>query len=341
MNDFRIDILRNNIKIGEAFTENIEIRFNESSQVMKGVRFNMKKIRMNGGYLFDFFKDRIRPMLIQGDNESPLGVFMVMAAPRTVSEVSDYYELEGYDETMLLKQAAFTSRTFYAAGTTYLSIINTLLTSVGFTNVIADNSAAVLPNDLEVAVGDNYLDFINKLLDAINFRHVYEDASGAIRLSRIQNKTSPDFVYRSGKQFNIIPPIKLNKDIYDLPNVVIGIWSSPDSNTPVVYTKRNDDMNSVISTINRGYEVVKTLNVYNIASSNEMKDYVDRIAFESMQATESVTFETVIEAGHEPGTALQVDTEDIDGLFIESQWTMRVSQTAFRMQHTAERKVFV
>ena len=185
------------------------------------------------------------------------------------------------------------------------------------------------------------LDFINKLLDAINFRHVYADASGAIRLSRIQNKTSPDFVYRSGKQFIIIPPIKLNKDIYDLPNVVVGVWSSPDSNTPVVYTKRNDDMNSVISTVNRGYEVVKMLNVYNIASSNEMKDYVDRIAFESMQATESVTFETAIEAGHEPGTALQVDAEDIDGLFIENQWTMRVSQTAFRMQHTAERKVFV
>ena len=340
--DFRLDILRDGIKIGEALAESARITFKYSAEVMKGIQFDMKDVDMSAsGLTFDMFTDRIRPVLIRDGVESSLGIYMVMAAPQTMSEVSDYYSIEGYDETMIVKQAAFETRTFYAAGTNYLTIIQNLLTSLGFSNVNAQPTSHTLAEDLEAAVGDNYLEFINSLLDAINYQHLYADASGALMLRPITDPAAPEFIYRDNYAFNIIPPIELNTDIYNLPNVVIGVYSSPDQDDPIIYKKVNDDPMSIISTVRRGYKVVQKIEVWNIASQAEMEAYVDRIAFEAMQTTQKVSFTSIAEAGHEPDSAIQLDTGLVRGLFVEKEWQMNISQTSFTMSHTAERKVFV
>lgn len=340
--DFRMEILRNYVKIGEIRTESVLIRFNNSSEVMRGIQLDMKDVKMDAPDLsFDMFKDRIRPVLIQDGREDPLGVYMVMAAPETVSDVEDYISIEGYDETMLVKQAAFESRAYYAAGTKYLDIIQQLLTSLGLPNIYVEDNNATLGTEIEAAVGKNCLTFINELLDAINYQHLYADMNGTLQIRKVVNPTEPEFIYRDGSAFNIVPPIKVGTDIYSLPNVVVGVYSSPDQNSPMVYKAVNDDAESIISTVNRGYKVVKMVELRNSASSQALEDYVKRVAFESMQSTEKVTFTTLAEAGHEPSAALQLDTVAVKGLFIEKEWEMRISQTEFSMSHTAERKVFV
>ena len=356
--DFRIDILRDYIKIGEAKTESVSIKYDYNSGVMKGIKLDMKRADMttivnayddgNGGitfqetqYQFDMFKDRIRPVLIRDGVETSLGIYMIIANPQTLSDLTDYYSIEGYDETMIIKQACFEDREYYAAGTAYLTIVQQLLTSLGFANVIADASSATLAEDLEVDPGTNMLEFVNQMLDAINYQHVYQDASGAINLRKFINPTEPEFVYRDSGRFSIIPPITRTTDIYDLPNVVVGVWSSPDSDTPIVYKKVNDDPMSLISTVNRGYKVVKKIYMHSIASQNEMEAYVEKTAFNAMQMTETISFDTPIEGGHEPNTAIQIDTADVKGLFIETGWNIQASSRAFTMNHKVERKVFV
>ena len=329
------------MKIGEIRTENVYIKFDSRSEVMRGIQLDMKAVKMDApGLVFDMFKDRIRPVLIEDDRESPLGIYMVMAAPETHSDTEDYISIEGYDETMLVKQAAFENRQFYAAGTEYLTIIQQILTSLNLPNVYVEENSATLADDLEAAVGENCLTFINNLLDAINYQHLYADSSGTINLRKVVSPTEPQFVYRDGMAYNINPPVKIETDIYNLPNVVVGVYSSPDQD-PIVYKRVNDDAMSVISTVNRGYKVVKKVELRNAASAEDLQDYVDRMAFEAMQTTEKVTFSTLAEAGHEPSAALQLDTDAVKGLFIEKGWEMRISQTEFSMSHTAERKVFV
>ena len=340
--DFRVEILRNYVKIGEIRTESVLIRYNNGSEVMRGIQLDMKDVKMDAPDLsFDMFKDRIRPVLIQDDREDPLGVYMVMAAPETVSDVEKYVSIEGYDETMLVKQAAFESREYYAAGTKYLTIIQQLLTALNLPNVYVEDDESTLAADLEVAVGKNCLTFINELLDALNYQHLYADLTGTLQIRKIVNPTEPQFIYRDGSAFNIVPPIKVGTDIYSLPNVVIGVYSSPDQSSPTVYKEVNDDAESIISTVNRGYKVVKKVELRSSASAEALEEYVKRIAFESMQSTEQVTFTTLAESGHEPSTALQLDTEAVKGLYIEKEWEMRISQNDFSMSHTAERKVFV
>ena len=339
--DFRVDILRNYVKIGEIRTESVYLKYDYNSEVMRGLQLDMKGTRMDAPELeFDMFKDRIRPVLIENGQENPLGVFMVMGAPETGSDTEDYISIEGYDETMLVKQAAFESRQFYAAGTSFVAIIQQILTSLNLPNVYAQPNNAVLASDLEAAVGENCLTFINNLLDAINYQHLYADSAGTINLRKVVSPTEPQFVYRGGMAYNINPPVKIETDIYNLPNVVVGVYSSPDQD-PIVYKRVNDDAMSVISTVNRGYKVVRKVELRNAASAEDLQDYVDRMAFEAMQTTEKVTFSTLAEAGHEPSAALQLDTDAVKGLFIEKGWEMRISQTEFSMSHTAERKVFV
>lgn len=343
--DFRLDILRNGIKIGEALAESAQIHFDQDADVMKGLKFDLIKTKMSkttgDPLVFDQFKDRIRPVLILDGKETPLGVFMLVATPQTFSDVLDYTSVEAYDETMLVKQAAFEERAYYAAGTSYIAIIESILTSLGFANIEKDDSSAALSNDLEAAVGQNCLDFINSLLDSMNFQHLYADAYGTLQIRKIQNPDTPSFIYRDTERFTLLDNIRKDTDIYDLPNVVIGVYSSADRSNPVVYKKVNDDPNSIISTVNRGYKVVKKVEVRNAASLQDLTDYVERVAFEAMQTTETVEFKTLAEAGHEPNTAVQLSTEDVRGLFIERRWSISISQRDFSMTHKAERKVFL
>lgn len=340
--DFRVDILRNRAKIGELKTTNVRLNFDDSKSVMKSMSIDMYGTTMSQSTLtFDMFKDRLRPVLLVDGKESPLGIYMIVAAPKTVTDTGTYYTLEAYDETMLLKQASFEERAFYRAGTAYLTVVNNMLTSVGITDVYQEKSSASAPMDFEIAPGENYLEIINAILDALNFQHIYADANGTINIRRVKNQTTPQFVYRDTGKCSLNPKLTEETDIYDLPNVIVGIYSSPDSDEPMVYKKVNDDPNSIISTVNRGYKVVKTVNLWNSTTEQDFEGYIDRVAFDAMQATESVTFQTVAEGGHEPNASVQIDTKEVRGLFVEKGWDMSISAGTFEMTHKAERKVFV
>jgi hypothetical protein len=66
------------------------------------------------------------------------------------------------------------------SGVNYVSTINTLLASVGFSASYYSISAnaATLPNDMAWEIGANYLDIINTLLKAINYRQLHFDGNG-------------------------------------------------------------------------------------------------------------------------------------------------------------------
>lgn len=340
--DCRIDIIRNRIKIGELKAGKARIDFDESKAVMRSMSVEYHGARMNqDGISFDMFRDRIRPVLITEQGEQPLGVYMIVSAPRMISDTEDFIQLEAYDETMIAKQAAFETRRFYAAGTTYLHIIENLLTELGFSDLYVESTTAATAEDLEFAVGANVLETINDMLDAMNYQHLYTDENGTINIRRVKDPTEPAFVYKDAQTFSIMEKLTENTDIYDLPNVVVGVYSPTWDADPIVYKKVNDDPNSIISTVSRGYKVVKMIQLNNNATEEDLAAYVERVAFEAMQATETVEFTTAAEAGHEPTTAVQLDTKKVQGLFIEKNWTMDLAVGSYRMTHRAERKVFV
>lgn len=342
MRDFRMDILRNGVPIGRLFCKNISIRFDANAEVMRGMQASVYANRqeMTEGFEWNIFADRLRPVLIEDGVESSLGRFMIIAAPENLAETGNYMNIEAYDETMLLKQAAATSRKFFDTGTAYLTAIEQLLTECGFANIVRDESTATMQISREFAVGTTYLEIINTLLEEINYNPVHTDANGYVILTRKANKTTADFVYRDRSTFKLLGTIERDTDIYEKPNVLVGVISNPQT-TPTVYTRENDDPTSILSTYRRGYRVVKIYKMGNMASQAELEDYIDAQLLNSMQTTETVNFETLAEGGHEFGNTVQLATDLIDGLYEETAYQIDVSVNKARMKHTGERRVFV
>ena len=371
--NWRLDIIRNHVKIGECRLKSCSVDFVEDAEVTRTMKakipidgFRTEDILIqkdeeliyfdgtrcfDGTWCFssvtgswdilhnefDMFADRLRPVMVINDTEYDFGDYMVIAAPIEDDGKEDVYDIEAYDETMILKESALTERKYYAAGTKYLSIIGALLTDCGFSKVIEEDTNAAITIDHEYAIGTPYLDIINELLDEIGYSHIYAGASGYVYLTNSTAKTMADYVY-TDQNSTIIDSIKTDTDIYTLPNVVIGYVSSPDIPTVMKYKRVNDDPKSVISTVRRGYNVVESFELDDCPDMETLQRAVSVKFLESTQATETATITTMPDGNHPFGSYVSLGENGENALFREVGWSLEFKGN---MTHNLERKAFV
>lgn len=371
--EWRLDIIRKHVKIGEAKLKSCSIDFVEDAEVTRTMKaivpadgFNVSDILAKGDddfiYFdgsrcfdgtwsfssvignwsivtndFDMFADRLRPVMVINGTEYNFGDFMVIAAPLENDGKEDTYSLEAYDETMILKESALTERKYYASGSRYLDIVNALLTDCGLSKVIEDPTAAAVTIDHEYAIGTNYLKIINELLDEIGYSHVYAGADGYVYVTQNVTRTIADYSY-TDKNSTIIGSIKTDTDIYTLPNVVIGFVSSPDIPTVLKYKRVNDNPKSVISTVRRGYNVVSSFSLDDCPDAQTLQLAVDQKFLEVTQATETATIETMPDGDHPLGSYVNLGIKGDNILFREVGWSIEAGD---KMTHKLERKTFV
>ena len=370
---WRLDIIRKHVKIGEAKLKSCNIDFVEDSEVTRTMKakvpvngFELNKIlvkqpedyiyfdgtrcfdgtwsftSITGKWVevqneFDMFSDRLRPVMLINGEEYNFGDYMVIAAPLNDDGKEYTYEVEAYDETMLLKQASLTERKYFAAGTNYLSIIGSMLTDCGLSKVIEDASDATITIDHEYAIGTPYLEIVNELLDEIGYSHIYAGQSGYIYLKAKGTKTTADYAYDDSNS-SIIETIKTETDIYSLPNVVVGYVSSPDIPTVLKYKRVNDNPESVISTVRRGYSVVDAFELDDCPDIDTLQIAVNNRFLESTQATETAQITTMPDGDHSYGSYISLGQNGMYGLFREVGWSIEFGKT---MSHSLERKAFV
>lgn len=371
--DWRLDLIRNHGKIGEAKILSCSVDFVENADVMHTMKVKVPhdgfKIEdtltkqeeeeiffdgtrffddtwcfssVNGIWTvvknnFDMFYDRIRPVMIINDVEYPLGDYVIISAPLEDDGKDYYYDIEAYDETMILKQSALTERKYFTAGTEYMSVIGALIIDCGLSRIMGDNTNATITVDHEYAIGTNYLTIINELLDEINYSHVYAGLDGYLFLSTKKTKFVADYEYTE-QNSTIIDAIKMDTDIYSLPNVIVGYTSSPDTNTVLQYMKVNDNPDSVISTTRRRYNVVETMQLDDCPDLATLTEAVNYRYLEATQATETATVNTMPDGYHNLGTYISLGQRDSVNLFREVGWSIEFGG---QMSHSLERKAFV
>lgn len=371
--EWRLDIIRKHVKIGEARIKSCSIDFVENAEVTRTMKakipidgFKLAGIRVkqdeeliyfdgsrmfNGTWsfssvtgkwlevenVFDMFSDRLRPVMVINGTEYDFGDYMVIAAPLEDDGKEYVYEIEAYDETMTLKQAALTERKYFAAGTSYLTIIGSMLTDCGLSKVIEDPTDATITIDHEYAIGTSYLEIINELLDEIGYSHIYAGQSGYVYITRNITKQTADFVY-TDENSTIVDSIKTDTDIYSLPNVVIGYVSSPDLPSVMQYKRVNDNPESVISTVRRGYNVVEAFELHDCPDAETLQLAVDNKFLESTQATETAEISTMPDGNHPFGSYVSLGQNGTNTLFREVGWSV---EFVGKMTHNLERKAFV
>lgn len=371
--EWRLDIIRKHVKIGEARLKSCSVDFVEDAEVTRTMKarvpidgFALKGIRIkqdeeaiyfdgtryfNGTWCFssvtgkwvefkntfDMFSDRLRPVMVIDGEEFNFGDYMVIAAPLEDDGKEYLYDIEAYDETMTLKQAALVERKYYEAGTSYMTIIGSLLTDCSLSKVIEEPTDAQITIDHEYAIGTTYLDIINGLLDEIGYSHIYSGQSGYVYITKNVTKQTADYVYTDDNS-TIVDSIKTDTDIYSLPNVVVGYVSSPDIPDVLKYKRVNNDPRSVISTVNRGYSVVEAFDLNDCPDMATLQLAVDNRFLESTQATETAQITTMPDGNHPYGSYVSLGQNGEYGLFRETGWTIDFGG---KMSHNLERKAFV
>ena len=371
--DWRIDIIRKHAKIGEAKFKSCTVDYVEDADVcltMKaeiptdGFTINTAFIQQGEDYIyfdgsrrfdgtwcftsingkwietsnaFDMFSDRLRPVIKINDEEYQFADFMVIAAPLSDDGKEQYYSVEAYDETMMLKQSGLTERKYFSAGTQYLSVINTLCIDCGLSRLRGDNTNASITVPHEYAVGTPALEIINDLLDEINYSHIHAGTDGYMLLTKNATKIVADYNYNE-QNSTIVDQIETDTDIYSLPNVVIGYTSSPDTGTVLQYSRTNSDPASAISTTRRGYNVVVAYQFDDCPNLATLTEAVNYKFMEATQATEKATVITMPDGSHFYGTYIGLGQKGENTLFREVGWSIEFGG---KMTHNLERKAFV
>ena len=108
----------------------------------------------------------------------------------------------------------------------------------------------------------------------------------------------------------------------------------------MIATYVNNDAGNPYSVINRGRVIVDSAAVDDIASNEDLQNYVKRVAVGSMQSAGTLTFKTLNMPGHGYQNCLFINCEQygIKGHFIETAWEMDLKPGG-EMTHKCERVV--
>ena len=148
--------------------------------------------------------------------------------------------------------------------------------------VVATTAPDSLHYDFVAEINDTWLSFISDLM--INAKYHYDlDELGRILFAPKQDIASlqPVWTYDDSNSSILYPELTMDHDIYGIPNVVEVIYSKGGD---YLYSRIvNDDVNSPISTVNRGREIIyretdpsisgnPTQNQLNIYAENLLRD---------------------------------------------------------------------
>lgn len=289
--------------------------------------------------------DELRPWIIVNGTEHSLGIYQSATVGKKGSAGSTRVEIEAYDRCWRVYTQKTETILHLAAGSSYITEIRKLLTVCGISLVIATPNAAVLATDREDwPIGTSYLTIVNALLSEINYESLWFDADGVCRLEPYQEPSAAIIDWRYGATDLFLPEKHPGQDwsdetdIFDAPNVFIVTCNNPDMDAAMVATAVNDNPASKKSTFKRGMRITSVERVDNIASQDELQAYADKRRNESLLATRAITFYTLNEPGHGVGDILALTHDEIGGIYLETGWSVTL-QAGSLMTHSAKRTV--
>lgn len=291
--------------------------------------------------LVNWLTDEIQPVQVIDGVEHPVGVLVPVSYLDTVdANGAKAVQVEAYDRCYILKQAKLEARLHLAAGTLYLDAVMQLLTAAGIALVLQTPSSLTLATDREDwAAGTSYLTVINTLLQEINYDRISFDTSGAavLRPAKIPSASNIDHEYSQGLRL-LSRQASRETDAFDAPNVFVAICSNPDFDAPMSATSVNDSPSSALSTVSRGRRIVSVTNVDNIPDQKSLQDYADRLKMDSMLSTETITVYTANVPGHSVRDTVALWHPELSGIYQEIGWSLVLSEGQ-RMLHTLRKEV--
>ena len=166
--------------------------------------------------------------------------------------------MDGYSPLIELKENQPPLGYFVAEGVNTMEVAAQLTAEHLRAPVVPATSDNTMYKDFVSNGDDTWMTFLTDLVASANF-YFDLDEMGRILFAPQQNLAAlqPVWTYHDNNSSILLPDITVNHDLYGIPNVVEVVYS--DEHDLYISRVVNDDVNSPISTVNRGREIVKRI----------------------------------------------------------------------------------
>lgn len=192
-----------------------------------------------------------------------LGTFLCQTPSTTFDGRYRKTTQDGYTPLIELKEKTMPIGYAIAKNQKILSVAKTIVTEGGRAPVSYDTSvnssedAPKLDANFVSDISDTRFTFTKDLLANAGY-HFEMEPDGTILFMPDQSISSmqPFWEYTDDNSSILLPSIELSRDLYGVPNVVEVIYSPSDTAIPYSARVANSSKNSIVSTVNRGREIV-------------------------------------------------------------------------------------
>ncbi|TYR75590.1 hypothetical protein FZC79_10510 [Rossellomorea vietnamensis] len=308
---------------------------------------------INYGSYYAFFSQQFAPLIEEAKRgtkggwvEFPMGEFLLSSPIRYEEGGQVFREVDAYDGLTILNDDKFVEPYVIPAGTNYVDAVITILKGAGITKYNIESSDKVTSKDITFAIGKEKLFAINELLRGINYESIHVDVNGYFTSAYYRSPTdrASEYDYFTDSESVVAGGYSEELDVFGLPNVWVVVVKAEEEEAPMEFTANytNDDPDNILSTVNRGRNIVDYREIDNTADQASLDAYTERLAYEANQTFGKVEFETALMPMHDYFDVFNVHFSDLDisGKYSETAWTMPLV-VGGRMKHEIRRTEFI
>lgn len=227
----------------------------------------------------------------------PLGVFL-LSSPTLQTDASGVVTraVQGYDLLQILASNYCTSRYTVTAGTNYIAAVQSALQAAGITTPLnLTPTTATLPTTTDWPLGTSYLTIVNALLSAINYNSLWFDPDGVCVAQPYltPNQRASTYTFTADQESILSPVVQDSLDLFAVPNTWIATVSEPDQQV-LTATYVNSNAQSPTSTVNRGFTIVTVDQNSTAPTQSALDQYVANLAYQDSQIYDQVTLDTAL-----------------------------------------------
>lgn len=214
---------------------------------------------------------RIRPVcVIDGLPEDPKGVFLVSNADESWEATGRTWNVELLDRCTVPEQEEISESYALPAGTLILQQVKTILNGIGEAITVPAGSTLATASGMVWEAGTSWLKIINDLLSVAGYNALWIDGYGNFQTTPRVLPADRSLTYEmlgiprelvDGETKGIYSPKwKRNKDSFKIPNKVIAVQAANGADTTALTGSwTNTDPSSPYSTVSRGRTISYTL----------------------------------------------------------------------------------
>lgn len=222
----------------------------------------------------------------------PLGTFLVQTPSSSFDGKIKTVDMDAYTPLLELKENQPPIGYFISKNENIMDIGYRLTRENLRAPVVKTDNQKTLYSDFISDPNDTWMSFLKDLISNAGYNFDLDEL-GRIIYSPVQDTASlqPVWTYNDDNSSILYPEISLDNDIYNIPNVVEVIYSS----TTEHYYARvvNDNVNSPISIVSRGREIIHRVtnpNFIGSPSNTLVKEYAEKLLKELSSIEYTLTY---------------------------------------------------